>query len=84
MLVPPKDPTQEKPVSFLEAVEDKHGHLKNYYILQHALKKYSGDYHWWQILPQGAYFRPGFIAEEKKFEADKARYLETGELPEEY
>lgn len=84
MMVPPQDPTKVRQIPFLDAVEDEKGHVRNYYILQHALKNYPLDYFGWQIMPQGAFVREGFKAEAAKFESDKARYLETGELPEDY
>lgn len=83
MMIPPQDPISAKSITFLEAVSDDKGHIKNYYILQHALKKHPADYFGWQIMPQGAYFRPGFQSEAAKFESDKAHYLATGELPKE-
>lgn len=63
-------------VSFLEAIKDKSGKMTYIYILQHAQKLNPKKIH--SIL----FYEQERIKEEQEiFDAQKAHYLATGELP---
>ena len=72
------DPREMPQIKFLQVIEGQ-GSL-GAYLTQQVAKTYPPDEPWapYQFQP---YFEERFNAAYLKFQADKARYLETGELP---
>lgn len=78
----PQIPKDEKLISFLDALNDKNGSVRSRYLWQQAIKTPSFIKLWYvPMIPSMDMPINMAIA---KFESDKAHYLETGELPDEY
>lgn len=82
MMLPPRDPTKEKKISFVQAVKDKTGKIKHNFILQQLLQN-PFLYARWQdaIAPVEGALWSYIQAAYRQFEIYKKHYLETGEQP---
>lgn len=86
MLVMPEPPQlskDEKMITFLEAFNDESGKIRGRYIRQQAIKNPAFPSLWGGISMVPSMELPINFAT-LKFESDKAHYLKTGELPEDY